>query len=59
MLPVPLKQVAVYYSQLQNANSILDQSHQPYHYLVEGIRVRDQQIAKQKDHIATLEADLR
>ena len=45
--------------QLQNANAILDQSHQPYHYLVEGVRVRDQQISKQKDHITTLEADVR
>ncbi len=45
--------------QVKNANAILDQSNQPYHYLIESVRVRDTQINKQKEHIAVLEGDVR
>ena len=45
--------------QLNNANQVLDQSQQPYHYLVEAIRTRDSQVTKQKQHISVLEDDLK
>ena len=45
--------------QVKNANTLLDQSQQPYHYLVESIRTRDRQISEQKKHIVELEEDLR
>ena len=48
----------VFLFQLKSAQSILEQSHQPYQYLVDGIKVRDQQIAKKKDRIASLETQV-
>lgn len=46
-------------NELQSANKLLDDSHQPYHHLVESIRQRDLHINKLKQQVATLEADLR
>ncbi|CAC5423073.1 PIBF1 [Mytilus coruscus] len=51
-----LKQLA---EELKNSNSILDQAQQPYNYLIESIRQRDNQIMKQKDYTATLENDVK
>ncbi|XP_063415782.1 progesterone-induced-blocking factor 1-like [Mytilus trossulus] len=51
-----LKQLA---EELKNSNSILDQAQQPYNYLIESIRQRDNQIMKQKDYTATLEHDVK
>lgn len=45
--------------QLKNSNSILDQAQQPYNYLIESIRQRDNQILKQKDYTSTLEYDVK
>ncbi|XP_067663556.1 progesterone-induced-blocking factor 1-like [Haliotis asinina] len=45
--------------EVRNANTLLDQSQQPYNYLIDSIRVRDDQIKKLKDHTARLEEDLR
>ena len=45
--------------QLKSANTLLDQAQQPYNYLVESIRLRDTQINQQKEHIHTLEEDVR
>ncbi|XP_041358363.1 progesterone-induced-blocking factor 1-like [Gigantopelta aegis] len=45
--------------ELRNSNSLLDQAEQPYNYLIESIRLRDSQMQKQKELIATMEADLR
>ncbi|XP_048243821.1 progesterone-induced-blocking factor 1-like [Haliotis rufescens] len=45
--------------EVKNANCLLDQSQQPYNYLIDSIRVRDDQMRKLKDHTARLEEDLR
>ncbi|KAK3597678.1 hypothetical protein CHS0354_040054 [Potamilus streckersoni] len=45
--------------ELKNSNSLLDQAQQPYNYLIESIRVRDNQIQKQRDYIITLEEDVK
>jgi progesterone-induced-blocking factor 1 len=42
-----------------NSNAILDQAQQPYNYLIESIRQRDNQILKQKDYTSTLEYDVK
>ena len=43
--------------QVKSTNSLLDQAQQPYNYLIDSMRTRDSQIAKQKDYIAQLEED--
>lgn len=53
---VKIKQLA---EELKNSNSILDQAQQPYNYLIESIRQRDNQILKQKDYTSTLEYDVK
>ncbi|KAJ8028167.1 Progesterone-induced-blocking factor 1 [Holothuria leucospilota] len=45
--------------ELSNATSLLDQAQQPYNYLIDTIRNRDQQIATQKKHIASQQEDIR
>ena len=45
--------------QVKSINAILDQSQQPYHYLVDGVRLRDAQINKQRQQINKLEDDVR
>ena len=45
--------------QLKNSNAILDQAQQPYNYLIESIRQRDNQILKQRDYTSTLEYDVK
>ena len=45
--------------QLKNTNSVLDQAQQPYNYLVESIRSRDNQLQQNKQHISSLEEDNR
>ena len=44
--------------EVKSANKLLDQSQQPYHYLVESVRVRDAQIAQQRDQLAAMEEDV-
>ena len=55
------KQIHIFslYPQVKSANKLLDQSQQPYHYLVESVRVRDGQISKQREHIDALEDDVK
>ncbi|KAI8510465.1 Progesterone-induced-blocking factor 1 [Branchiostoma belcheri] len=44
--------------ELSAANRVLDQSQQPYSYLIESLRLRDSQINAQKNHIQQLQEDL-
>lgn len=44
--------------EVKSANKLLDQSQQPYHYLVESVRVRDSQISQQREQILTMEEDI-
>ncbi|XP_012943699.1 progesterone-induced-blocking factor 1 [Aplysia californica] len=45
--------------EVENTNNLLDQSQQPYGYLINSIRVRDGQLQQQAGHIQVLEDDLR
>eukprot|EP00118_Oscarella_pearsei_P015092 m.133244 g.133244 ORF g.133244 m.133244 type:complete len:729 (+) comp38121_c0_seq4:1182-3368(+) len=45
--------------QLDEGNRLLEQSQQPYNYLVDTIRTRDQQIGLQKRHLETLGEEAR
>ena len=45
--------------QLSSAQEVLEKSHQPYSYLIESIRVRDDQLATARGRIAALEEDLK
>ena len=45
--------------QVRSTNKLLDDSHQPYHYLVESIRQRDIQINKMKQQLATYDQEHR
>ncbi|PIK46344.1 putative progesterone-induced-blocking factor 1 isoform X1 [Apostichopus japonicus] len=45
--------------ELSSATSLLDQAQQPYNYLIDTIRSRDQQISKQKKHINALTEDVK
>ncbi|XP_066286354.1 progesterone-induced-blocking factor 1-like [Branchiostoma lanceolatum] len=44
--------------ELSAANRVLDQSQQPYSYLIESLRLRDSQINAQKNHINQLQEDI-
>ncbi|XP_070554404.1 progesterone-induced-blocking factor 1-like [Ptychodera flava] len=44
--------------ELANANNLLEQSQQPYNYLIDSIRLRDTQVNKLKKHIVALEEDM-
>ncbi|XP_075055923.1 progesterone-induced-blocking factor 1 [Mixophyes fleayi] len=44
--------------ELQRTNSLLNQVHQPYQYLIESVRQRDSQIDLHKDQISKLEKDV-
>lgn len=46
------------FEQLRQANEIIDNSHQPYHYLVEALKHRDSIISDQKKCMESLEDDL-
>ena len=48
-----------FYCQLSSARELLSKSQQPYSYLIEGVRVRDEQIKTGRETIATLERDVR
>lgn len=41
------------------ANQLLEQTQQPYSYLIEAVRQRDAQISAMKDRITLLEDDVR
>ncbi|XP_052815474.1 progesterone-induced-blocking factor 1-like [Mya arenaria] len=43
--------------EVKSTNSLLDQSQQPYNYLIDSMRTRDTQISKQKDYISQLEEE--
>eukprot|EP00057_Strongylocentrotus_purpuratus_P033656 XP_792266.3 PREDICTED: progesterone-induced-blocking factor 1 isoform X1 [Strongylocentrotus purpuratus] len=45
--------------ELSNATSLLNQAQQPYNYLIDSIKSKDQQINKHKDHINTASEDIR
>ena len=47
------------FCQLKNANNVLDQAQQPYNYLIDSIRQREVQVQKQREHITTMEEDIR
>ena len=49
----------VVWRQLKNANSLLDECQQPYQYLIESIRKRDEEIGRLRQTLHTLDADLR
>ncbi|XP_074649605.1 progesterone-induced-blocking factor 1-like [Tubulanus polymorphus] len=44
--------------ELKNTNNILDNAQQPYNYLIDSIRLRDQQMKTQKDQIHTMTEDI-
>ncbi|WAR11534.1 PIBF1-like protein [Mya arenaria] len=44
-------------TKVKSTNSLLDQSQQPYNYLIDSMRTRDTQISKQKDYISQLEEE--
>ncbi|XP_066516109.1 progesterone-induced-blocking factor 1 isoform X2 [Hoplias malabaricus] len=44
--------------ELQTANQLLQQSQQPYSYLIETVRQRDSQIQSQKERLSQLEEDV-
>ncbi|NXG14391.1 PIBF1 factor, partial [Grallaria varia] len=52
------EQVTQISQELDRANSLLNQSQQPYKYLIETVQQRDSQISLQKGHIAQLEKDV-
>ncbi|XP_071481297.1 progesterone-induced-blocking factor 1-like [Diadema antillarum] len=45
--------------ELSSATNLLEQSQQPYNYLIDSIKTRDRQISSQRDHIAAATEDLR
>ncbi|XP_066920860.1 progesterone-induced-blocking factor 1-like [Clytia hemisphaerica] len=45
--------------ELHNANNLLNEAQQPYNYLIESIRTRDEQNKTLKNTIETLEGDMR
>nr|XP_054770720.1 progesterone-induced-blocking factor 1-like [Lytechinus pictus] len=45
--------------ELSQATGLLDQAQQPYNYLIDSIRSKDQQISKHKDHITSASEDIR
>ncbi|XP_074155345.1 progesterone-induced-blocking factor 1 isoform X4 [Sminthopsis crassicaudata] len=45
--------------ELERANSLLDQTQQPYRYLIESVRQRDSKINEQNERISQLEMDVR
>lgn len=47
------------FPQLLSANQLLQQTQQPYSYLIETVRQRDAQISTMKGRIASLEDDVR
>ncbi|XP_051839873.1 progesterone-induced-blocking factor 1 isoform X2 [Antechinus flavipes] len=44
--------------ELERANSLLDQTQQPYRYLIESVRQRDSKINEQNERISQLEMDV-
>jgi len=44
---------------LKNANSLLDDCQQPYQYLIESIRRRDEEISRLRQTMHSLDAQLR
>jgi len=54
-----LSVVHVVWRQLRNANSLLDECQQPYQYLIESIRKRDEEISRLRQTLQTLDTDLR
>jgi len=45
--------------QLKNANGLLDDCQQPYHYLIESIRKRDDELNRLRQTLQSRDADLR
>lgn len=45
--------------QLLAANQLLEQTQQPYSYLIEAVRQRDEQISAMKERVSSLEDDVR
>ncbi|XP_074047901.1 progesterone-induced-blocking factor 1 isoform X2 [Macrotis lagotis] len=52
------EQVIQISQELERANSLLDQTQQPYRYLIESVRQRDAKINEQNEHISQLEMDI-
>jgi len=44
---------------MKSTNELLDQSQQPYHYLIESLRVRDATINKQKQQLELMDTDIK
>ncbi|XP_027700312.1 progesterone-induced-blocking factor 1 isoform X2 [Vombatus ursinus] len=52
------EQVTQISQELERANSLLDQTQQPYRYLIESVRQRDSKINEQNERISQLEMDV-
>uniref|UniRef100_A0ABI7VZ00 Progesterone immunomodulatory binding factor 1 n=1 Tax=Felis catus TaxID=9685 RepID=A0ABI7VZ00_FELCA len=52
-------QVTQLSQELDRANSLLNQTQQPYRYLIESVRQRDSKIDSLKEHVTQLEKDVR
>nr|XP_020848101.1 progesterone-induced-blocking factor 1 isoform X2 [Phascolarctos cinereus] len=52
------EQVTHISQELERANSLLDQTQQPYRYLIESVRQRDSKISEQNERISQLEMDV-
>ncbi|KAL5012861.1 hypothetical protein ScPMuIL_011412 [Solemya velum] len=49
-----MKQLA---EELKNSNTLLEQSQQPYNYLIDSMRSKESQICKQREYISSLEQE--
>ncbi|XP_072478411.1 progesterone-induced-blocking factor 1 isoform X1 [Notamacropus eugenii] len=52
------EQVTQISQELERANSLLNQTQQPYRYLIESVRQRDSKISEQSERISQLEMDV-